>query len=117
MLTYRLDTFVVPDGQEVFKCQYFPPSGKEAYFNRLHSSMTLGSHHIVVFRIDSTRSSPEQVERSCSQVEIPTGFDALLFASQEHDFGYTLPKGVALYLSATDGIYVQSHYLNTTGHD
>jgi hypothetical protein len=111
---YEMTPFTVPAASEVFMCQYFPPSGKDVWVSNLHSSMTAGSHHLVVFRIDPMLGEPPSGQYPCDQLDMPAGVDSILFATQELETDRGMPDGVGMHLAGSAGVYFQSHYLNST---
>jgi hypothetical protein len=116
-LAFTMDPFVVPAGGEAFTCKYVPPSGVEAWVGRMHATMSAGSHHLVVFRVDTTAGAPAPGQHPCNQLDPPDGFDGLLYVAQSQESSYTLPDGLGMYLAPTTGLYFQSHYVNATAHD
>ena len=110
-----LKSFDLQPGEEKIFCQYVPADGTERFVSRFVTDMSPGSHHLVVFRVDETQGRPATTDLvSCSQLEIPTGFDGMLPGSQERHTDFTLPQGVAFKLSPTHGLYFQMHYINAT---
>src|SRR4051794_7495019 len=51
-VSFVMDSFSVPPGGEYYKCQDFPNTfGRDIAILESHSSMTVGSHHLFVFRL------------------------------------------------------------------
>jgi hypothetical protein len=108
-LTLTMETFTVPPGGEVYKCQNFanPFGGAAADVSAFESHMTGGSHHLLVFYKDGAVDSPEE---DCSGLE----FAATPYSTQTPDDTLEFPAGVAAQVPAKTGFRLQSHYLNTT---
>jgi hypothetical protein len=108
-VTLTLESFTVPPGGEVYKCQNFAnPFGADVELAKFESHMTKGSHHLLLFyRPDATNGPLED----CSGLE----FSATPYSTQLPDDELTFPDGVAALVPASNGFRLQSHYLNTTG--
>src|SRR5256885_15695606 len=73
---YSLTPFPLQPQGEQISCYYVPADGKEKYATRFVTEMNPGSHHLIVMRIDETRSGgtmPAAGPAPC--VDIPNGFD------------------------------------------
>lgn len=112
-VTVTMDSFVVPAGAEVYKCQNFvnPFGGADVEVKQFESHMTAGSHHLLVFYKNGLTSSGPL--GSCSGLE----FAATPYGSQRRDDLLTFPPGVAAFIPGTQGMRFQSHYLNATDKD
>lgn len=109
--TIELDTFSVPPGGEVYKCQNFPnPFGsRDVAIRRVSSDMTNNSHHLLVFVTGSPASTPLE---DCSGLEFNT---PVVYGTQQAPTDeMTYPDGLAVVLKATNGLRLQSHYINPT---
>lgn len=113
-LTYDLTPFTLQSGEEVIKCQYVPPDGKEHYISRFTADMKPGSHHLVVFRIDDRQMPRAAGTSPCTQIDLPKGFDGMLPGSQQRHAEFALPEGVAMKIEAYHGLLFQQHYINST---
>lgn len=109
-VTITMDSFEIPPGGEVFKCQNFVnPFGGDVEVSTFESHMTPGSHHLLLFyRDDVAMNGPLE---DCSGLE----FDATPYSTQLPDDSVAFPPGIAAAIPATTGLRTQSHYLNTTG--
>jgi hypothetical protein len=109
-LTLTMDSFTVPAGGEVYRCQNYanPFGGAVAEISEFESHMTAGSHHLLVFYKDGAANSPVE---ECSGLE----FAATPYSTQLPDDTVKFPAGVAAPVNANTGFRLQSHYLNTTG--
>jgi hypothetical protein len=108
-LTLTMDSFTVPAGGEVYRCQNYanPFGGAVAEISEFESHMTAGSHHLLVFYKDGATDSPVE---QCSGLE----FAATPYSTQLPDDTVQFPAGVAAQVTAKTGFRLQSHYLNTT---
>jgi hypothetical protein len=111
-VTLQLESFKVPVGAEVYKCQNFKnPFDADVDIQEFESHMTPGSHHLLLFyRPDVTADAPLA---DCSGLE----FAATPYNTQLPDDSMTYPEGVAGIVPKGTGLRVQSHYLNTTGSE
>lgn len=107
-VTITMDSFDIPSGAEVYKCQDFAnPFGGDAEVSTFESHMTAGSHHLLLFYKDGAGDSPLE---DCSGLE----FAATPYSTQLPDDAVGFPEGVAAAIPSTKGLRLQSHYLNTT---
>jgi hypothetical protein len=112
-VTLTMDSFNVPAGAEVYKCQNFvnPFSGVDTEVQEFESHMALGSHHVLLFyKQGVTADGPLE---TCSGLE----FAATPYGSQIPNDSLSFPPGVAALVPGSTGMRIQSHYLNTTGSD
>lgn len=108
VVTIKMDSFDVPSGQEVYKCQNFAnPFGGAGEVTAFESHMTQGSHHLLLFYKNGATDGPLQ---DCSGLE----FAATPYSTQLPDDALTFPSGVSALVPATMGLRLQSHYLNTS---
>jgi Copper type II ascorbate-dependent monooxygenase, C-terminal domain len=108
-VTLTLDSFTVPAGAEVYKCQDFanPFGGKDAEIGEFESHMAAGSHHMLLFY---KQGATDSALEDCSGLE----FAATPYGSQTLNDSLSFPPGVAALIPGSDGLRIQSHYLNTT---
>jgi hypothetical protein len=111
-VTISMDSFVVPAGSEVYKCQNFanPFGGQDGNVAKFESHMTAGSHHMLLFYRPAATDDPIQ---DCSGLE----FTATPYGTQIPDDSLSFPPGVAALIPTSIGLRMQAHYLNTTGQD
>jgi hypothetical protein len=108
-VTITLDSFDVPPGAEVYKCQNFSnPFGGIAEVRAFESHMSAGSHHLLLFYKNGVSDGPLE---DCSGLE----FAPTPYSTQLKDDTVAFPTGVAAEIPAAQGLRVQSHYLNVTG--
>lgn len=109
--------FEVPAGQEIQDCYYLSPRiTKGMHIHRIVVDMAKGSHHMNLFRFDSTGTSFKDgdIERGCWSA---VAFDrwSLVVNSQSSDrIDWTLPDGVFQRIEPTDLFMLQTHYVNAT---
>jgi hypothetical protein len=108
-ITLTMDSFTVPAGGEIYRCQNYanPFKGAVAEISEFESHMTAGSHHLLVFYKDGAVNAPVE---QCSGLE----FAATPYSTQLPDDTVQFPAGVAAQVNANTGFRLQSHYLNTT---
>jgi len=108
-VTLTLDSFTVPPGGEVYYCQDFanPFGGVDAEVSEFESHMAVGSHHMLLFYKPGATDTPLA---TCSGLE----FAATPYGSQQQDDSLSFPTGIAALLPGSDGLRIQSHYLNVT---
>jgi hypothetical protein len=103
-----LDTFELGPGDEVYKCQNFEnPFGRDVAILQSQSSMSKGSHHLAVFRIDESENGELE---SCSGLE----FSGTLHSAQTLTARTTYPEGVGAFHLGTEGVRLNAHYFNTS---
>lgn len=109
-LTITMETFTVPPGAEVYKCQDFknPFGGTAAEVAAFESHMTSGSHHLLLFYKDGATDGALE---KCNGLD----FAPTPYSTQLPDDSLEFPAGVAAQIPAGTGFRLQSHYLNTTG--
>jgi hypothetical protein len=107
-IVLAMTSFTVPAGSEIYKCQNFAnPVGADIEVQSFESHMTPGSHHMLVFYKDNLTNSALE---DCSGLE----FAPTPYGTQRPDDGVTFPPGVAAQILKTQGLRLQSHYLNAT---
>ena len=108
-VTLAMDSFVVPKGGEVYKCQDFVnPFGGDAEIQKFESHMAAGSHHVLLFYKQNVVANGALED--CSGLE----FAATPYGSQRSNDSVTFPAGVAALIPGGTGLRIQSHYLNAT---
>jgi hypothetical protein len=105
-VTLALDDFELGSGLETYKCQTFQnPFGRDVAILQSQTSMSAGSHHLLVFRVDQNENGPLE---DCSGLE----FHQALHTAQTPHARVTYPPGVGASYVAADGIRLNAHYLN-----
>jgi Copper type II ascorbate-dependent monooxygenase, C-terminal domain len=110
-ITLTMTSFNVPAGGEVYKCENFAnPFGGEVEVSGFESHMSPGSHHMLLFYIDTNADKPLE---DCSGLE----FHPTPYGAQTPDSVVDYPAGIAALIPAGQGLRIQAHYLNATDHD
>jgi hypothetical protein len=105
--TLKLDSLVIPPGQEQTMCQDFlNPFGEEVYLSAIESTMTKHSHHLLVF--SGTMFKNKELA-ACNTFEAGTP----IYGTQIPEDKLAYPPGIAFKLKASEGIRIQAHYLNS----
>lgn len=105
--------FEIQPGQELFKCFYTTLSNDtEAAVARFESTMSRGSHHMILFGLDKP-GAPDGTLGDCNLRQSASGAIPLpLYVAQEEHQEATFPSGVAMPLKPRQAVAVQMHYLN-----
>lgn len=123
-LTLQMDGFQVPPGGEYYKCQDFPNTfGGNIAIVESKSEMTVGSHHLFVFRLSSGGfygGTPNLGAGNTKGplVDCPSGgteFHPFVHGAQTPDADITYPDGLGQAFNSDETPRVMVHYLNTTG--
>jgi hypothetical protein len=100
--------FPVAAGAEVYMCQTFAnPFGADAEIAKFHSSMSAGSHHLLVLYDDNAQDG---ALTPCSGLT----FGPMPYGAQQPEAEVAYPDGVAALIKANQGFQLVSHYLNAT---
>jgi hypothetical protein len=121
-VSFVMDSFSVPPGGEYYKCQDFPNTfGKDIAILESHSSMTVGSHHLFVFRLtpDGFYGAPSNLGPNNTKgplVDCPSGgteFHPYVHAAQAPEQDSKYPDGVGQAFNSNETARIMVHYLNT----
>jgi hypothetical protein len=109
IVTLTMDTFTVPPGAEVFKCQDFanPFAGVQADLKAYELHMSTGSHHMFAFYKSGATDG--------ALIDCPQGgleFGPFTFTSQSPHLVETFPEGVGATIPTTMGFHLNAHYIN-----
>jgi hypothetical protein len=103
-----MSPFTVGPGQEIYKCQTFVnPFGADAEIATFHSSMSVGSHHLLVLYQENAVASDLT---DCSGLT----FGPMPYAAQQPESEISYPTGIAALVKSTQGLRLVAHYLNAT---
>jgi hypothetical protein len=109
--TYSIETetFTVPAGGEVFKCQSFanPFKGKQVDIKTWEAVMNPGSHHMFVFYSSGAQDSGMT---DCSGLQI----QPFTFVAQSPHVIQTYPATVGATIPTSMGFQINAHYINTS---
>jgi hypothetical protein len=121
--TFQMDGFSVPPGGEFYKCQDFPnPFSGNIAILESKSVMTMGSHHMFVFRLttDGFYGGTPNLGAGNTKgplVDCPSGgteFHPFVHAAQSPEQEFTYPDGLGQAFNSNETPRVMVHYLNTT---
>jgi hypothetical protein len=90
-------------------CQTFanPFAGSDVEIAKFHSSMTAGSHHMLLLFQDN---ATDGTTTPCSGLT----FGPMPFGAQQPEAEVAYPTGIAALIKSTQGFNVVAHYLNAT---
>jgi hypothetical protein len=102
----------VRPGEEATKCREVRLGNSVgSLVRRIHVSLPVGSHHLIVYRSRGTTEQPELTPcRGLSGILTGT---APIFIAQQHESEITFPPGVGLSLEANQMIRLEEHFVNT----
>jgi hypothetical protein len=109
-------SFTIQPGQEVFKCWYTTINSSAALQAvQMHSTMTPGSHHFIVYTTQ-TPLRPDGTFEDCANNQGLSlqNTPVWLYATQDPEATMNMPAGTALPLKASQPLYFNMHYLNAT---
>ncbi|HMR77261.1 MAG TPA: hypothetical protein PKD61_19260, partial [Polyangiaceae bacterium] len=112
--TFRANVAV---GEEIQKCQFVRmPEDKGALaVGRISHQYSPGSHHFLVYRTELTEiPSGGDTLVDCDESSWMSNVRGVIYAAQDTDGEFVLPKGVGQKFHAGEIMLVQTHYLNTT---
>lgn len=118
-ITFNLDTFTIPAGNEAFECFYTSViTDTEWAVPSSYGTQAAGGHHITVYY----NNGPAQPEghRPCTDQEMLTW--RLVAGTAGHDTmgaegTVSLPEGLAIKVPKGRQIAIQAHYINATPKD
>jgi hypothetical protein len=107
----RLETSPIhlAPGDEVYRCQYFPPAGHERWVDQIAVPQTTGLHHLFAIRMKDDGTLPAEPAK-CPR-DLSSGSAPMFPAVRGGAF--TLPAGVAFGIAADEGLLLQMHLLDT----
>jgi hypothetical protein len=112
--------FTLHPGDEVFKCWYTTvASDVDLQAVRLHSTMTPGSHHFIVYTTQ-TALRPDGTFEDCGDMQGGPSLQQTpvwLYSTQDADAELDMPTGVAMPIKARQPIFFNMHYINATPND
>lgn len=119
-LTLASPEFTLHPGDEVFKCWYTTiASDTDLNAVRMHSTMTPGSHHFIVYTTQ-TAQRPDGTFEDCGDKQGGPSLQdtpVWLYSTQDADAELDMPAGAALPIKAHQPVYFNMHYINATSSD
>lgn len=119
-LTLASPAFTLHPGDEVFKCWYTTiASDVDLNAVRMHSTMTPGSHHFIVYTTQNPLRPDGTFEDCGDQQGGPSLQDTpvWLYSTQDPDATLEMPAGAALPIKARQPVFFNMHYINATTSD
>jgi hypothetical protein len=119
-LTLASPSFTLKPGEEMFKCWYTTlATSTDIQAVRMHSKMSLGSHHFIVYTT-KTPLRPDGTFEDCGNNQGGPSLQntpVWLYATQDPEAELLMPSGTALPLVANQPLYFNMHYINATSAD
>jgi hypothetical protein len=118
--TYSLQwgPVTVPANTEDTQCVYLQlPNASAIKVHEIHDTLTLGSHHMIVYRDNSGSDAVNMTPVDCQPFTGALNTSGLiepLAISQKLDDDIVLPATVAYSFNANQMIKIELHYINTT---
>ena len=111
----RSPDITLAPGEETTKCWYFQtPNTADLGVKRWASSMTPGSHHMIVYFSDGLQEEPGSIVENCG-ITGGSGLGAVwTYSAQDPEADQQLPDGVGMLVEAGQYGFIQMHYLNAT---
>jgi hypothetical protein len=108
--------FTLQPGEEKFYCYYTTlPNAEATGIHRMASSMTPGSHHMIVFK-SRTAQQPDGTLAECENFGMGsaglTDIPMWLFAAQDPEVQFTMPEDVGIAVAPNQPVIVNMHYIN-----
>jgi len=112
----RTPDITIGAGVEVTYCYYTTISNAQAAgVRRWESSMTPGSHHMILYLVDELPQPEGTIDDSGECGLLSGDLGAIWsYAAQEPEADFTLPDGVGMSVGADQKVVMQMHYLNAT---
>lgn len=101
----------IAPGEEVTYCYHTTIDIDQAVgVKKWASSMTPGSHHLIVYFTDQARYPDGTLNEDCGG----TGVPYWTYSAGTPEYENAMPDGVGMRVDAQQAVYVQLHYLNTS---
>ncbi len=117
--SFRITTpdITIHAGEEVTYCYYTTiPTTETLGVKRWSSTMTPGSHHLILFFGDSGKPDGT-IDQSCGGIGGGGGVPYWTYSAQTPTNEAIMPTGVGMTVPAGQKVYVQMHYLNAGDAD
>jgi len=114
----RTPDITIGAGVEATYCYYTAIDNQEAAgVKRWESSMTPGSHHMIVYLVDQLPEPEGTLDDSGECGFLSGDLNAVWsYAAQEPEAEFALPDGVGMSVGAEQKVVIQMHYLNASDH-
>jgi len=116
---FRIQTppITIHAGQEVTYCYYTTiPIDRVMGVKRWSSTMTPGSHHLILFFAD-TGKADGTIDENCSIAGGGLNLPIWTYSAQSPMADATMPAGVGMTVNPGQKVFVQMHYLNVGDSD
>jgi hypothetical protein len=117
---FRIETpeITLAAGDERTYCYYTSlPNEQAVGIKRWSSTMTPGSHHLIVYFTSSANQPDGTVTEDCGLGASIGNVPIWAYASSQPEGGFEMPEGVGMNADARQHLFVQLHYLNTGESD
>lgn len=117
--SFRITTpdITIHAGEEITYCYYTTiPTTETLGVKRWSSTMTPGSHHLILYFGDSGKPDGT-IDQSCGGISGGGGIPYWTYSAQNAVAEAVMPSGVGMTVPAGQKAYVQMHYLNTGDAD
>ena len=105
-------------GDERTYCYYTTASVDEAVgVKRWSSTMTPGSHHLIVYFTKDEKQPDGTVTEDCNIASGALDFPIWTYSAQQPEAENVMPEGVGMTVAARQPLIVQMHYFNATAED
>jgi hypothetical protein len=104
-------------GEEATYCYYFTIHGDAAGVTKWESTMSPGSHHLIVFFTGDAQQPDGMLVKGCPGIAGAISIGNLpiwAYSAQEPTHSTTMPQGIGITIGAEQHGFVQMHYLNAT---
>jgi hypothetical protein len=106
---------VIAPGDERTHCFYTTvPVDRAVGVARWSSTMSLGSHHMIVYALSGSSDHAEGIEEDCNVIGGGSDIPAWTYSAQTPEAEFVMPEGVGIALGAEQKIVIEMHYLNAT---
>jgi len=109
--------YTAPAADEAFICYTIPLNNAEPiYVHSSHMFQSAGGHHVLAFAIGET-STMNDAPHVCDDSDMANPTLRFVGAGTAGGSGITMPDGVALMIPAHVKLMLQTHHVNTSGHE
>lgn len=102
-------------GEEVTYCYYDTvPVDRDVGIKRWSSTMTPGSHHLIVFALGESSHPDGELTTDCDLGGQASGFGVWTYSAGLPEYASEMPEGVGIQLKAGQKVAIQMHYFNAS---